>query len=210
MRSSWPRGARCWSAPADLPFVTAAAARAALADADARRAPAVVASLPAARLQPLLGCYQPGGAGAARAGAARERRAARARRCAALGPRLARGRATEIELFNVNTPEDLLQAAALLDQRDRRAARARRLAESEVVGADAGRDLDRERVLLRRGQRDERVQPLAADGDAAPSWTSAPASAAGSAGRRAAPAPCAGRCRPRSAPGRRARPGSGR
>ena len=40
-------------------------------------------------------------------------------------------------LFNVNTPDDLLQAAGMLDLRASRAAPRDQLAEREVVGADA-------------------------------------------------------------------------
>ena len=102
---------------ADMPFVTAAAGPA------RSRAP-----IPAARprswrraageLQPLLGCYQP---------AALEPLARRARAESPLREAVAALGAATYEvadrdlLFNVNTPDDLLQASAMLDR-----ARARR------------------------------------------------------------------------------------
>jgi molybdopterin-guanine dinucleotide biosynthesis protein A len=99
--------------PADMPFVTPELVRR-LVKADPGRSPAVVACAQG-RMQALLGCYQPRAldllAGPARAGT---------------------GRVTEIvsalepvrlevddpdELFDVDTPDDLLQAAAMLDRR---------------------------------------------------------------------------------------------
>ena len=66
-------------------------------------------------LQPLLGCYQP--AGAARCSARRrERRVARcATRSRRSSPVLLEVDDPD-ELFDVNSPEDLLQAAAMLDR----------------------------------------------------------------------------------------------
>ena len=56
------------------------------------------------------------------------------------------------ELFDVNSPDDLLQAAAMLDRAAdcTRRVEGPRLAEREVVGADAGRQLHGERELLGR------------------------------------------------------------
>ena len=97
----------------DMPFATPGLI-AAIAQADPDRSPAVVASS-GGRLQPLLGCYQPsaleplGHAGAEDGVALREA-------VAALEP--VRYEVEEPdELFNVNGPDDLLQAAAMLDLR---------------------------------------------------------------------------------------------
>jgi molybdopterin-guanine dinucleotide biosynthesis protein A len=95
---------------ADLPFVTPDLVRH-LAKEDPRGAPAVVACS-SGDMQPLLGCYQPQAAEQLRRaemGPLREQ-------VAALGPRLLEVDNPE-ELFNVNAPEDLLQAAAMLDRR---------------------------------------------------------------------------------------------
>jgi molybdopterin-guanine dinucleotide biosynthesis protein A len=100
---------------ADLPFVTSALiARLAAAGADG--APAVIATSRATGPQPLLGRYEPGAsellAPAAQAACEPVREAV-----AAIGPRMLE--VDEQELFNVNSPDDLLLAAAILDQRDR-------------------------------------------------------------------------------------------
>jgi molybdopterin-guanine dinucleotide biosynthesis protein A len=95
----------------DLPFVTAEVLRR-LIESDPEGAPGVVASS-AGEMQPLLGCYQP---------QARERL-----RSAGFGPEVPARRAiaaigarelqVEAEvLFNINSPDDLLQAAAMLDR----------------------------------------------------------------------------------------------
>jgi molybdopterin-guanine dinucleotide biosynthesis protein A len=97
--------------PVDLPFVTAAVIRR-FAEADPGDAPAVVASAGGV-VQPLLGCYQP---------QARERL-----RSAGFSPDVPVRRAIaaiaarqlDVDpqvLFNVNSPDDLLQAAAMLDR----------------------------------------------------------------------------------------------
>jgi molybdenum cofactor guanylyltransferase len=101
---------------ADLPFVTAKVIRR-IARARAGAAMAVVA-YGAGQLQPLLGCYQP------RALETLERidlATAPAVKdvVARLSPRLVNVGDPEV-LFNVNAPEDLLQAAAILDGRRRR------------------------------------------------------------------------------------------
>jgi molybdopterin-guanine dinucleotide biosynthesis protein A len=97
----------------DLPFVTPELIRR-LVKADPGRAPAVVACAQD-RMQPLLGCYQPRAlellAGAARVGSGPVMDAV-----AALEPvRL------EVddpdELFDVDSPDDLLMATAMLDRR---------------------------------------------------------------------------------------------
>jgi molybdopterin-guanine dinucleotide biosynthesis protein A len=97
----------------DLPFVTPQLIRR-LIKADAGRAPAVVACAQE-RVQPLLGCYQPKALGlladAARAGTGRVIDAV-----AALDPVLLEVEDPE-ELFDVDTPDDLLQAMAMLDRR---------------------------------------------------------------------------------------------
>jgi molybdopterin-guanine dinucleotide biosynthesis protein A len=97
--------------PVDLPFVTAEVIRR-LVQTDPGPAPAVVA-VAAGEMQPLLGCYLP---------RARERL-----RSAGFGPEVPVRRAIEAigarglevapqVLFNVNSPDDLLQAAAMLDR----------------------------------------------------------------------------------------------
>jgi molybdopterin-guanine dinucleotide biosynthesis protein A len=97
--------------PVDLPFVTAEVIRRLVAF-DPGPAPAVVAAA-AGAVQPLLGCYQP---------RSRERL-----RSSGFGPEVPVRRAVaaigahelEVEpqtLFNINSPDDLLQAAAMLDR----------------------------------------------------------------------------------------------
>lgn len=85
-----------------------------IARADPGGTPAVVASA-GGEIEPLLGCYQPA-ALAPLTAAARDPQAPLRRSVAALGPRL-----YEIEdrdcLFNVNSPDELLQASGLLDRR---------------------------------------------------------------------------------------------
>ncbi len=93
---------------ADLPFVRAETIER-IAGADPQGAPAVIAS-GGGRTQPLLGCYQP----------------ATLELVSLAGERPVRDVIAEIgartvevdphDLFNVNYPEDLLQAAALLDR----------------------------------------------------------------------------------------------
>jgi molybdopterin-guanine dinucleotide biosynthesis protein A len=100
----------------DLPLISPALV-AELAVPDAGGAPAVIAVHKGAA-QPLLGCYQPA---AARPLAEAARRQAPVRAAvASIGPRLLEVDDPEL-LFNVNAPEDLLQAAAILDSRRRRA-----------------------------------------------------------------------------------------
>jgi len=103
----------------DMPLLTAAAisqiARASLSSA----ARAVVARSHG-RLEPLLGCYQPG-AVEHLAGAPLRGRLAVREAVAALDPLLVEMDDPEV-LFNVNTPDDLLQAAAMLDRRTPRPA----------------------------------------------------------------------------------------
>jgi molybdopterin-guanine dinucleotide biosynthesis protein A len=104
---------------ADLPFVTSELIRA-LASVRPGAAPAVIASSDG-RDQPLLGCYQPEaldrlqGAGFAPDAPVRD--------CvAALDPLLFEVDDPQL-LFSVNSPDDLLQAAAMLDARTPRPAR---------------------------------------------------------------------------------------
>jgi molybdopterin-guanine dinucleotide biosynthesis protein A len=95
----------------DLPFVTARTIHE-IAVADPRGAPAVVASA-GGNVQPLLGCYQPSTLELVSAIAERPLRQV----VAEIG-----ARTVEVdpgELFNVNYPEDLLQAAAMLDRAER-------------------------------------------------------------------------------------------
>lgn len=97
----------------DLPLVTPELVRR-LVRTDPGRAPAVVACA-RGTMQPLLGCYQPRAlqllAPAARAGTA-----GLAETIATLDPVLVEVDDPE-ELFDVDTPDDLLQAAAMLDRR---------------------------------------------------------------------------------------------
>jgi molybdenum cofactor guanylyltransferase len=105
----------------DLPFVTTELIRE-LAVHDPNGAPAVIATSDGDH-QPLLGCYQP---------EALERLQRQARdisldapvrdHVAALEPRLFEVDEPEL-LFNIKTPDDLLQAAAMLDTRSPRPAR---------------------------------------------------------------------------------------
>jgi molybdopterin-guanine dinucleotide biosynthesis protein A len=99
------------SCPLDLPFVTPELIRA-LARADAGGRPAVVATCRGA-MQPLLGCYQP------RAAALLQRPnldgVVPGEAVAEIGPRLFEVSDEDL-LFNVDAPEDLLTAAAMLDR----------------------------------------------------------------------------------------------
>ncbi|HYB30473.1 MAG TPA: molybdenum cofactor guanylyltransferase [Solirubrobacteraceae bacterium] len=99
--------------PADMPFVTPELVRR-LVKADPGRAPAVVACADG-RMQPLLGCYQPRAlellSGPARAATGRLMEIV-----AGIDPVLLEVDDPE-ELFDVDTPDDLLQAAAMLDRR---------------------------------------------------------------------------------------------
>jgi molybdopterin-guanine dinucleotide biosynthesis protein A len=100
--------------PADLPLVTSAVL-AALASADPRGAPAVVAIGGAGRgVQPLLGCYRPEAAELLDA-AAREAVVAARAAVAAIGAREVAVPADV--LVNVNTAEDLVRVEALLASR---------------------------------------------------------------------------------------------
>ena len=98
---------------ADLPLVTPELVRR-LVRADPGRAPAVVACA-RGTMQPLLGCYQPRATkllsreARAPAGSLRDT-------IAAMDPVLVEADDPE-ELFDVDTPDDLLQAAAMLDRR---------------------------------------------------------------------------------------------
>jgi molybdenum cofactor guanylyltransferase len=92
---------------ADLPFVTPATLRA-LAGADAGAAPAVIAAVDGVT-QPLLGRYEPGCA-ALLEPIARDGRVAMRAVVGALGAR--EFELDALELFNVNTPEDLRRAEA--------------------------------------------------------------------------------------------------
>jgi len=98
---------------ADLPFVTPELVRR-LVQADPGRAPAVVACAHGA-MNPLIGCYQPRAlqllAGPARAGTD-----PLLETIAAIDPVLLETDDPE-ELFDVDTPDDLLLAAAMIDQR---------------------------------------------------------------------------------------------
>jgi molybdopterin-guanine dinucleotide biosynthesis protein A len=98
---------------ADLPFVTAELVQR-LAKANPGRAPAVVASADGV-IQPLLGCYQRRALEMLRRGAQDVSRPVRDS-VAALDPVLLEVDDPD-ELFDVDSPADLLQAAAMLDRR---------------------------------------------------------------------------------------------
>jgi molybdenum cofactor guanylyltransferase len=98
---------------ADLPFVSARLVRR-LAKANPGRAPAVVACAQGA-IQPLLGCYQRRALELLRRGAQDVGRPVRDS-IAALDPVLLEVDDPE-ELFDVDSPDDLLQAAAMMDVR---------------------------------------------------------------------------------------------
>jgi molybdenum cofactor guanylyltransferase len=97
----------------DLPFVTPELIRR-LVKADPGRAPAVVACCEE-RMQPLLGCYQPRALGLL-ADAAREGTGRLMDAVAAIEPVLLEVEDPE-ELFDVDSPDDLLLATAMLDRR---------------------------------------------------------------------------------------------
>jgi molybdopterin-guanine dinucleotide biosynthesis protein A len=97
----------------DMPFVSPELIRR-LVKADPGRSPAVVACARGA-MQPLLGCYQPR-ALALLSGAARAATAPLVEMIDAIEPVLLEVDEPE-ELFDVDTPDDLLQAAAMLDRR---------------------------------------------------------------------------------------------
>jgi molybdopterin-guanine dinucleotide biosynthesis protein A len=100
----------------DLPFVSPALIDR-LVHCSPAGAPCVIASH-AGDIQPLLGCYQQ--AAAAQLPAVPE--GPLRQLIGALGPRLLEVGDPD-ELFNVNSPDDLLQATAMLDRRERSATR---------------------------------------------------------------------------------------
>ena len=107
---SLAEGRSILTCPTDLPFVTPRAVGR-IARADPKGAPAVIAAC-GAETQPLLGCYQPETLGLLRAPSLSGD--------LPLREAVARIGAHTIEvdqqvLFNVNTPDDLLQAAGMLD-----------------------------------------------------------------------------------------------
>ncbi len=97
----------------DLPFVTTSAVRL-LAECDERDAPAVIAASEG-RIQPLLGRYQ-ASVPELVAGVAHNPTIRLQDAILALRPRIIELDDPEV-LFNVNTPDDLLQASAMLDRR---------------------------------------------------------------------------------------------
>lgn len=98
---------------ADLPLVSPALITRILRT-DFRRAPAAIASC-RGQTQPLLGCYQPAAAALLAAAAQQAEQPVR-RAVAALHPLHVEVRDPD-ELFNVNSPEDLLVAGGLLERR---------------------------------------------------------------------------------------------
>jgi molybdopterin-guanine dinucleotide biosynthesis protein A len=106
-------GRRVLICAGDLPFVTPELIRR-LVKADPGRAPAGVACCED-RMQPLLGCYQPR-ALALLADVAREGTGRLMDAVAAIEPVLLEVEDPE-ELFDVDSPDDLLLASAMLDRR---------------------------------------------------------------------------------------------
>jgi molybdenum cofactor guanylyltransferase len=98
----------------DLPFVTSELIYR-LATADLGKSPAVVACC-GTDVQPLLGCYAPRAIDPLRSGLPAE--APVRELVASLNPRMLEVGDPEL-LFNINSPEDLLHAAAILDGRAR-------------------------------------------------------------------------------------------
>jgi molybdopterin-guanine dinucleotide biosynthesis protein A len=98
--------------PADVPFVTPSLL-VRLSQTLPEGAPAVVASCRGA-LQPLLGCYQADSAELL-AGSARSAEGEIVSAVTAINPRLVEV-TNPVELFNVDSPEDLLIAAGMMDQ----------------------------------------------------------------------------------------------
>jgi molybdenum cofactor guanylyltransferase len=98
---------------ADLPFVSSALIRR-LAATEPGTAAAVIASA-AGKIQPLLGCYRPRAAELLSRWSEKPERPVR-EVVGAIRPLLIEVEDQE-ELFNVNAPEDLLRAAAILDRR---------------------------------------------------------------------------------------------
>jgi molybdopterin-guanine dinucleotide biosynthesis protein A len=107
----------------DLPFVTPELIDR-LAHASLARAPAIVAARGGA-MQPLLGRYEPRAGELLRAAALAANQPVVAA-VSAIGARMLEVEDPE-ELFNVNAPDDLLQAAAMLDRRRRLRAGANRM-----------------------------------------------------------------------------------
>jgi molybdopterin-guanine dinucleotide biosynthesis protein A len=97
----------------DLPFVSAAVIQG-LAGHGVRDAPAVVAARDG-QIQPLLGCYHPDAA-ALLSDAAAEGRAPLREIVRAIGAHEFEVGDPEV-LFNINSPQDLAQASAMLDRR---------------------------------------------------------------------------------------------
>ncbi len=106
-------GRRVLVCAADLPFVTPRLVTE-LIGTDPGDAPAVIAAR-AGSAQPLLGCYGPQAAGLLE-GAARPTSVPLRTAVAAICPRLLEVEAAEL-LFNVNSPEDLGRAEALISRR---------------------------------------------------------------------------------------------
>jgi molybdenum cofactor guanylyltransferase len=103
---------------ADLPFVTPELVGQ-LVGEDPGKAPAVIAGS-RGQLQPLLGCYQPQALAALESRFDERDRPLR-ELVAAIDPLVLEVDDPDV-LFNVNAPEDLLQAAAILDRRGDRGA----------------------------------------------------------------------------------------
>ena len=199
-RSRWPTAVRCWCA-APICRSSAPELIRRLAQADPGRAPAVVACArgahaAAARLLPAAGArtaaQEP--PQAVSRPAARDRSPRSIRSCSrSTTPTSC---STSTRPTTCSRPRRCSTAgrtvAAPTRRSDSRHRRGGALAEREVVGAHAGRQLDGERELLRGRERDQRVEPLAGDGDDAVLDVRAGVGGRESAGRRAARDPGAG------------------
>jgi molybdenum cofactor guanylyltransferase len=111
---SLAEGRRVLVCAGDMPLLSSELV-AAVAGTDPGSAPAVIAST-AEGLHPLLGCYEPEALTRLAEAAARDPQLRLRDAVAALDPRRFAVEEPEL-LFNVNTPDDLLQAAAMLDRR---------------------------------------------------------------------------------------------
>jgi molybdopterin-guanine dinucleotide biosynthesis protein A len=105
-------GRRVLVCPADLPFVTPRLLTR-LASADPEGAPATIAACQG-RIQPLLGCFEPEAAGLIAEAAYRAEDPVQ-KVITGIGPKWLEVEDPD-ELFNVNCPDDLLLAAAMLDR----------------------------------------------------------------------------------------------
>ena len=113
-RWHWPRGARSWSAPATCRSSRPSWSTASSRRISANRLPSVACC--GSDVQPLLGCYAPRAIDPLRLGLRAEPPVREL--VASLDPRMLEVGDPEL-LFNIDSPEDLLHAAGILDGRAR-------------------------------------------------------------------------------------------